>query len=44
VENPNGVNINFEQHANVSRVEQFGLNAIGYKIVDVAQKLDVNYD
>ncbi|PUZ21650.1 RHS repeat-associated core domain-containing protein [Chitinophaga costaii] len=34
----------FEQHASVSKAEEFSLNAIGFKIVDVAQKLNVNYD
>jgi len=29
----------FEQHASVSPEEEFGLNRMGYKIVDVAQKL-----
>lgn len=35
--------LNFEQHASVSKIEEFGLNAIGYNIVNVAQKLNVNY-
>ncbi|UUC47357.1 RHS repeat-associated core domain-containing protein [Flavobacterium cerinum] len=39
-----GVNINFEQHASVSPIEEVGLNAGGYKIVDVAQKLNINYN
>jgi RHS repeat-associated protein len=39
---PEGVNLNFEQHASVSKSEQFGLNVMGYNIVNVAQKLDVN--
>lgn len=38
-----GASLNFEQHASVSHSEQFALNAIGFKIVDVAQKLNVNY-
>ncbi|WP_324760148.1 DUF6443 domain-containing protein [Sphingobacterium thalpophilum] len=38
-----GVNLNFEQHASVSPSEEFGLNSMGYKIVDVAQKLNINY-
>jgi hypothetical protein len=38
-----GASLNFEQHASVSPREQFGLNAMGYKIVDVAQKLNINY-
>ena len=29
----------YQQHASVSREEEFGLNRMGYKIVDVAQKL-----
>ena len=33
---------NFEQHASVSRIEEFGLNALGYNIVDVAQKLNIS--
>jgi hypothetical protein len=37
-----GVNVNFEQHASVSTIEETGLNAMGYNIVNVAQKLDVN--
>ena len=37
-----GASVNFEQHASVSKVEQFGLNALGFKIVDVAQKLNVD--
>lgn len=37
-----GMNVNFEQHASVSPIEEAGMNAMGYKIVDVAQKLDVN--
>jgi RHS repeat-associated protein len=31
-----------EQHASVSKVEEAGLNRLGYKIVNVAQKLDIN--
>lgn len=38
-----GINLNFEQHASVSPSEEFGLNSMGYKIVDVAQKLNINY-
>jgi RHS repeat-associated protein len=37
-----GVNVDYEQHASVSSIEEQGLNAMGYNIVDVAQKLDVN--
>ena len=36
-------NLNFEQHASVSSFEQFGLNSMGYDIVNVAQNLQVNY-
>ncbi|AZA61301.1 DUF6443 domain-containing protein [Chryseobacterium indoltheticum] len=39
-----GANINFEQHASVSKIEEYGLNAAGFKIVDVAQKLNINYN
>ncbi|HNU34419.1 MAG TPA: RHS repeat-associated core domain-containing protein [Bacteroidia bacterium] len=35
--------INFEQHGSVSRIEEFGLNSLGYDIVNVAQKLTTNY-
>jgi RHS repeat-associated protein len=37
-----GFNVNMEQHASVSRFEEIGLNVMGFKIVNVAQKLDVN--
>ncbi|MBC7749257.1 MAG: RHS repeat-associated core domain-containing protein [Methylotenera sp.] len=37
-----GVNISMEQHASVSPIEEFGMNAMGYNIVNVAQKLDIN--
>lgn len=37
-----GVNLNMEQHASVSRIEEVGLNLMGYDIVNVAQKLDLN--
>lgn len=36
-------NLNFEQHASVSPTEQFGLNMMGYDIVNVAQKLNLSY-
>ncbi|MBN8856945.1 MAG: RHS repeat-associated core domain-containing protein [Sphingobacteriales bacterium] len=39
-----GVNINFEQHESVSKFEQLGLNMFGFKIVDVAQKLIMDYN
>ncbi|WP_167409411.1 RHS repeat-associated core domain-containing protein, partial [Chryseobacterium lathyri] len=38
-----GINVNFEQHASVSPIEELGLNAAGFKIVDVAQKLNINF-
>ena len=37
-----GMNVNFEQHASVSSIEEFGLNLMGYSIVNVAQNLDIN--
>jgi RHS repeat-associated protein len=37
-----GFDVNMEQHASVSPVEEFGMNTMGYNIVNVAQKLDVN--
>ena len=37
-----GVNVHMEQHGSVSPSEEAGLGALGYKIVNVAQKLDVN--
>ena len=39
---PGGVNVNMEQHASVSTREEFGMNVLGYKIVNVAQKLDIS--
>jgi RHS repeat-associated protein len=40
---PSGaVNVSMEQHASVSKVEEVALNVLGFKIVNVAQKLDVN--
>ncbi|MBE0393813.1 hypothetical protein BJQ96_03686 [Flavobacterium sp. PL0002] len=39
-----GIDLNFEQHASVSPIEEFGMNRMGYKIVDVAQKLEINYN
>ncbi|WP_415711177.1 RHS repeat-associated core domain-containing protein, partial [Flavobacterium branchiophilum] len=39
-----GVNVNMEQHASVSPIEELGMNLMGYKIVDVAQKLSINYN
>ncbi|MFA7379434.1 MAG: RHS repeat-associated core domain-containing protein [Bacteroidia bacterium] len=38
-----GISMNFEQHGSVSPIEEFGLNIMGYKIVDVAQRLNINY-
>ena len=37
-----GVSLNMEQHGSVSRIEEMGMNLLGYDIVNVAQKLDVN--
>jgi len=37
-----GVQVDLEQHASVSSIERAGLNMLGYNIVNVAQKLDVN--
>lgn len=37
-----GFNVSMEQHASVSKSEEIGLNQMGYNIVNVAQKLDVN--
>lgn len=34
--------LNFEQHASVSPIEGFGLDLMGYDIVNVAQKLNVS--
>ncbi len=39
-----GYYLNFEQHASVSKIEEFGMNVMGFKIVDVAQKLNINYN
>jgi len=36
------ININMEQHASVSPFEEFGMKAMGYNIVNVAQKLEIN--
>jgi hypothetical protein len=38
-----GYNINFEQHASVSSAERIGLSSLGYRIVNVAQKLNIDY-
>ncbi|MEZ4755490.1 MAG: RHS repeat-associated core domain-containing protein [Flavobacteriales bacterium] len=35
--------LNFEQHASVPHIEEFGLNMMGYHIVNVAQKLSLSY-
>jgi RHS repeat-associated protein len=37
-------NMTFERHASVSKSEEISLNAIGFKIVDVAQKLNVSFN
>ena len=34
--------LNFEQHASVSKIEEFGLNILGFDIVNVAQKMSLN--
>ncbi|OPC58133.1 hypothetical protein DSC47_11260 [Elizabethkingia miricola] len=41
---PTGININYEQHLSVSPIEEAGLNSWGFKIVDVAQKLNMDYN
>jgi hypothetical protein len=35
-------NLNFEQHISVSPIEAFGLGVLGYDIVNVSQKLQLN--
>lgn len=35
--------LNFEQHASVSEFEEMGMRLEGYNIVNVAQKLQINY-
>lgn len=37
-----GYDLNMEQHASVSASEEVGLKTLGYNIVNVAQKLEVN--
>lgn len=37
-----GVSVNMEQHGSVSSFEQVGLRELGYNIVNVAQKLEIN--
>jgi RHS repeat-associated protein len=39
-----GMSVNYEQHASVPKFEESGLNAMGFKIVDVAQKLNISFD
>nr|WP_228421927.1 RHS repeat-associated core domain-containing protein [Chryseobacterium soldanellicola] len=43
-----GMSVNYEQHASVPNsfpaYEEAGLNAAGFKIVDVAQKLNISFD
>lgn len=36
-------NLHYEQHTCVPWVEEFGLNALGFGIVNVAQRVDVNF-
>ena len=43
LKNSGGFNVTFEQHASVSEIEEFGLNVLGYSIVNVAQKLQVTF-
>lgn len=43
LKNVGGFNVTFEQHASVSEIEEFGLNVLGYDIVNVAQKLQVSF-
>ena len=38
------ISINYEQHASVPAFEELGLNANGFKIVDVAQKLNLSFN
>jgi len=42
--NSKEINVNFEQHASVSWQEELGLKAMGFRIVDVAQKLNIKFD
>jgi len=37
-----GINVNFEHHTSVSPGEELGLHVMGYNVVDVAQKLNIN--
>ncbi|MHA6728111.1 RHS repeat-associated core domain-containing protein, partial [Chryseobacterium sp. A301] len=39
-----GMSINYEQHASVPKLEESGLNSLGFKIVDVSQKLNISFD
>jgi RHS repeat-associated protein len=39
-----GIAALFEQHASVSPSEEVGLNSLGYRVVDVAQKLLISYN
>jgi RHS repeat-associated protein len=39
-----GMSINYEQHASVPSFEESGLNSMGFKIVDVSQKLNISFD
>jgi hypothetical protein len=40
---PNGsLSVTMEQHASVNKFEEFGMKQLGYNIVNVAQKLDIN--
>lgn len=37
-----GLSVLMEQHASVNKIEESGMKSLGYNIVNVAQKLDVN--
>ncbi|SHJ73157.1 RHS repeat-associated core domain-containing protein, partial [Aquimarina spongiae] len=37
-----GYDITFEQHASVPKIEEFALSVMGYRIVDVSQKLNIS--
>ncbi|GAA4161054.1 DUF6443 domain-containing protein [Chryseobacterium ginsenosidimutans] len=39
-----GTSVNYEQHASVPSFEESGLNSMGFKIVDVAQKLNISFN
>ncbi|WP_228420194.1 hypothetical protein [Chryseobacterium camelliae] len=39
-----GAGFEYEQHASIPKFEESELNAMGFKIVDVAQKLNISFD